>query len=107
VTFASLAIIPVTVNYMCECFTQNTAEASITVNALRLGFGLSVAFYINQWVAAVSIGWCYGMMAIFDAVSFIAIIVLMWKGHTIRQWTLAGLNSSEEGMRVLETKNPS
>jgi len=105
VTFGSLAIIPITVNYICECFTKNPAEASITVNAYRLVFGLSVAFYIRQWVAAVSIGWCYGMMAIFAAASFIPIIVLMWKGHTIRQLTVGGLSSSEEGEQVVATKN--
>lgn len=104
VTYASLGIIPITVNYACECFTTHPAETAITVNAYRLLFGLSVAFYINQWVSEVTIGWAYGMMAIFDLVSFVFIIILMWKGHSIRQWTVAGLNSSEEGEHVVEEK---
>lgn len=120
VTFGSLAIIPIAVNYMlvphlstnesimtdftsCECFTKNPAEASITTNAYRLLFGLSVAFYINDWIAEVGVGWVYGMMAIFDVVSFFFVILLMWKGHVIREWTVGGLNSTEEGEHVVES----
>jgi len=102
VTFGSLAITPITVNYINECFIHNPAEASIAVNLFRVGFGLSVAFYIKQWVAAVSVGWAYGMMACFEVFSFLFIVLLMWKGHQIRQWTWARLSSSEEGERVLE-----
>ncbi|KAI9743888.1 MAG: hypothetical protein M1818_002622 [Claussenomyces sp. TS43310] len=106
VTFGSLSMIPITVNYICECFTTHPAEASITGNAYRLVFGLSVAFYITQWVEAVSIGWTYGMMAFFEIFSFLFIILLMWKGHQIRQWTLSGLGSTEEGEHVVERKRP-
>lgn len=102
VTFGSLAITPITVNYINECFIHNTAEASIAVSLYRVGFGLSVAFYIKQWVAAVSVGWAYGMMAFFEIFGFLFIVLLMWKGHEIRQWTWAGLGSSEEGERVVE-----
>lgn len=104
VTFGSLSMIPVTVNYICECFTTHPAEASITGNAYRLVFGLSVAFYINEWVAAVDVGWAYGMMAFFDIFSFLFIILLMWKGHKIRTWTLGGLAADEEGEHVVESK---
>ncbi|RFU34879.1 hypothetical protein B7463_g1455, partial [Scytalidium lignicola] len=104
VTFASLGIIPITVNYACECFTTHPAETAITVNAYRLLFGLSVAFYINNWVAAVTIGWTYGMMALFDLFSFVFIIILIWKGHAIREWTVGGLNSTEEGEHVVDDK---
>jgi hypothetical protein len=84
----------------CECFTKNPAEAAITGNCLRLLFGLSVAFYINEWIAEVGVGWVYGMMAIFDAVSFCFVVLLIWKGHLIRSWTIGGLNSTEEGEKV-------
>lgn len=106
-TFGSLAITPITVNYINECFIHNPAEASIAVNAFRVGFGLSVAFYINQWVAKVDVAWAYGMMAFFEVFSFLFIIVLMWKGHQIREWTWAGLASSEEGEHLIEEKDGS
>lgn len=104
VTFGSLALIPIVVNYLCECFTKHPAEVSITGNCLRLLFGLSVAFYINEWIADVGVGWVYGMMAVFDAVSFGFVGLLMWKGHVIRGWTLWDVGSSEEGEHVVEVK---
>jgi len=64
----------------------------------RVALGLSVAFYIIPWIDAVSIGWAYGMMAIFEVLSFVSIAALLWKGHTIRKWSFAGLASSEDGM---------
>lgn len=102
VTFASLSQIPVTVNYICESFTKTPAEATIAANAYRLLFGLSVAFYIDQWISEVTIKWTFGMMAIFELVGFGFIVILMFKGHQIRQWTVGGLNSTEEGEKVLE-----
>ena len=43
------------------------------------------------------------MMALFDVMAFLFIIVLMWKGHQIREWTVAGLNVTEEGEKVVDT----
>jgi len=68
---------------------------------LRLLFGLSVAFYINEWNAEVGVGWVYGMMAIFEVVAFCFVILLMWKGQRIRTWTVGGLNFSEDGEHLL------
>ena len=101
-TFGSLAITPITVNYINECFINNPAEASIAVNAFRVGFGLTVALYINQWVEKVDVAWAYGMMAFFEVFSFGFIVLLMWKGPQIRKWTLAGLASSEEGEHLIK-----
>jgi hypothetical protein len=104
VTFGSLSIPPITVNYLCECFIKNPAEASIALNFYRVGFGLSVAFYIKQWIEAVTIGWAYGMMAIFEVLSFMSIILLLWKGHAIREWSVGGFAESEDGMLLVEQK---
>jgi hypothetical protein len=92
---------------MCECFIDKPAETSIAVNAYRVCFGLSVAFYINPWVAAVKgVAWTYGMMAIFEVFSFMFVILLMWKGHQIRNLTFfKGLSASEEGEHVVQEKN--
>lgn len=102
VSFGSLAMIPICVNYMCEIFVKHPAEASITANCLRLLFGLTVPFYINEWVAEVNVGWTYGMMAFFNVAAFGFVVLLMWKGKTIRGWTIAGLNESEDGEKVIE-----
>lgn len=104
VTFGSLSIPPITVNYLCECFIHYPAEASIALNFYRVSFGLSVAFYIKQWVAAVTIGWAYGMMAIFEVLSLTSIAILLWKGREIREWSIGGFASSEDGLRLVEDK---
>ncbi|KAF7918598.1 hypothetical protein EAE99_008792 [Botrytis elliptica] len=79
VTFGSLCITPITINYINECFIDNLAEASIAVNFYRVGFGLSVAFCIKPWVADVN-------------------------GHRIKEMSFSGLGRSEEGEHVAEEK---
>ena len=103
ITFGSLVSIPVTVNYICECFTRTPVEATVPVNCMRLLFGLSINFYINPWMDAVTIGWVYGMMAFFSVFSFFFVALLMWKGHAIRQLTPFRMESSEEGEHIIET----
>jgi hypothetical protein len=93
-----------TYSYACEIFTKNPAETAIILNCFRLGFGLSVAFYISPWVELMSFNWTYGMMAFLQVFSFLFVLVLMWKGHEIRQWKVGGLGESEEGEHVLEEK---
>jgi hypothetical protein len=88
-------------SYACEVFTKNLAETAIVLNAFRLGFGLSVTFYINEWVALMAFRWTYGMMAFLQLLSFCFIVLLMWKGHGIRQWRIRGLGDSEEGEHLV------
>ena len=104
VTFGSLSITPITVNYINECFIGHPAEASIAVNLYRVGLGLSVAFYIKEWVAKTGVGWAYGMMAFFEVGTFAFILLLMWKGHAIRSLNWRHLGKSEEGEHVVNEK---
>ncbi len=62
-----------------------------------------MAFYINEWVADVTVRWVFGMMAFLDIAAFGFILILMWKGHQIREWTVGGLNITEEGEKVIES----
>jgi hypothetical protein len=71
----------------------------------RVGFGLSVAFYVQKWVAKTGAGWAYGMMAFFEIVSFMFILLLIWKGHAIRGLTWDHLSKSEEGEHVIKEKS--
>lgn len=102
VTIGSLASVPVTVNYVVECFTRYPAEAGIVIGAYRIVYGLTITFYINPWVAAVDVGWVYGMMAFFAVFSFFFVMLLMWKGHAIRGIQFASISSSEEGEKLVE-----
>lgn len=101
VTFGSLSITPITVNYACELFTKAPAETAIVMNNYRVGFGLSVAFYITPWVEDLGFRWTYGLMALLQVASFGFVVVLMWKGHEIREWKVGGLGSDEEGECVV------
>jgi hypothetical protein len=105
VTFGNLSITPITVNYINECFIGHPAEASIAVNVYRVGFGLSVAFYIKEWVAETGVGWAYGMMAFFEIESFLFILLLMWNGHAIRRLTWGHLSQSKEGEHVVKQES--
>ena len=102
VTIGSLASVPVTVNYVVECFTKYPAEAGIVIGAYRIAYGLTISFYINPWVEAVDVGWVYGMMAFFAVFSFFFVMLLMWKGHNIRGIQFSSLGSSEEGEKLME-----
>ncbi|KAJ6779709.1 hypothetical protein PWT90_09422 [Aphanocladium album] len=101
VTFGSLCITPITVNYLSECFTNNIEETAIVLNTFRIGFGLSVVFYVNQWVEAVGFSWTYGTMAFIQIFSWFFVMLLLWKGHRIRQWDPFGLICTEEGEHLL------
>lgn len=92
----------VVVNYVCECFRNHTTAASLSINSIRLILSICINFFITDWVDAVDVGWAYGMMAIFSVFAFGFLIVLMWKGHVIRGWTLFGLGLSEEGEYVVK-----
>ena len=70
-----------------------------------MGFGLSVAFYVQKWVAKTGVVWAYGMMAFFEMGSFVFILLLIWKDHAIRGLTWGLLSKSEEGEHVVEGKS--
>ncbi|KAB5550010.1 major facilitator superfamily domain-containing protein [Coniochaeta sp. 2T2.1] len=101
VTIGSLVSIPITVNYICECFRTHTVEATLVLNSMRLFLGLSINFYPQPWIRAVGVGWVYGMMAFFSVLAFMFLIGLMIWGHRIREITPFRTSDSEEGQHVL------
>ncbi|KAK0641776.1 major facilitator superfamily domain-containing protein [Cercophora newfieldiana] len=104
VTIGSLVSIPVTVNYICECFRTHTVEAALVLNSMRLFLGLSINFYINPWIDAVGVGWVYGMMAFFTVFAFMFLISLMVWGHAIRSATPFKTAATEEGLHVIKKR---
>lgn len=101
VTYGSLCITPITVNYLSECFTKNIEETAIVLNAFRIGFGLSVAFYIDTWVEKVGFSWTYGIMSFIQVLVWLCVLLLMWQGHNIRELDPFGLINTEEGQHVV------
>ena len=71
----------------------------------RLIFGLTVPFFIDSWIAAVGVGWVFGIAAFLSIGVFPCIILLIWKGYELRRYTFFDLNSNEEG-QPLVSSNP-
>ncbi|RAO69346.1 uncharacterized protein BHQ10_005358 [Talaromyces amestolkiae] len=102
VTASSVAISPVAINYLVECFMKYPTELNCILGIYRLGIGLGIPFFIDAWVAQVSIGWVFGTMAILCLVLFVPIVILMLYGHAIRQMGFAELHEDEEGAQIMK-----
>lgn len=105
ITFAGMISVPVAVNYVAECFKEYAAETGTIMGIYRLIFGLVVPFFITPWEKAVSVGWVFGMAAFFSIGAFGLLVVLMLKGHEIRQLSFKSVASTEEGARVTKTES--
>ena len=103
ITFSAMLSVPVTVNYVIECFRQHALETSAIMGAYRLAFGLAIPFFVTPWEKRVGIGWVFGMAAFFSIASFMLLMLLMWKGHEIRKLSFHGVASTEEGSKLTET----
>jgi hypothetical protein len=104
VTVGSFSCVPIIANYLVECFINFPMEAAMSSTFFRIVWGLTVPFYINEWVDAVGIGWCYGMMAFFSLGSFAFVLILMLKGHSIRQFSFTRVASSEDGEVIVDSR---
>ena len=101
VAFGALLAVPIVINYTAECFTQHATECTIVIQIYRLGWGVAIPFFIAQWEAEVKVGWVFGMAAFFTLASATLVLLLLWKGHVLRQWHLMrSLACTEEGLRV-------
>ena len=52
-TFGNLSMIGIVTNYLCECFKDYPAEASLAIGIFRTVFGLTVTFFLEEWVEEV------------------------------------------------------
>lgn len=100
-TAAQLAV-PLLINYVVECFTAHAIEVSVVMNCYRLAFGLALAFFVEPWEEVVGKGWVFGMASLFVFGAGVLVMVLAWKGESLRHITPArNLLSSEQGKRVV------
>lgn len=100
--FAGLLAQPIIVNYVVECYTQYAVESSIIVAVYRLGWGIAITFFVGEWEARINVGWVFGMSACFALASGLLPLLLIWKGHVLRRWSLVmSLISTEAGREVL------
>ena len=100
VNFTAILSVPVLLNYLVECFTSSSTEATIAFNMYRLAFSLGLPFFFEPWREAVGgAGWLFGMAAFFCVFAGMVVGVLAWKGHVIRRWSL-GKTKTEEGEKI-------
>ena len=97
---SSNGAVSVPTNYLVETFRQDPQEVGIALNVWRLLLGLIIPFFIDKWEEAVGIGWVFGMAAFFNLFASLLVFVLMWKGPTIRAFSLKAQDRTEEGVRV-------
>jgi MFS family permease len=105
--YATNSLIPVTLNYVIECFKGHAAESAAIMGLYRLAFSLSLPFFVPAWIAKVGFGWCLGMAAFFSIFAFGGIVLLLWKGEAIRQLSFKSISSNEGGMRIMEKEEDS
>ena len=104
ITFSAMLSVPVAVNYVVECFREHALETSAIMGAYRLTFGLAIPFFVTPWEKAVGIGWVFGMAAFFSVGAFMLLVLLMLKGHEIRDFSFDGVASTEEGSNLSEAQ---
>lgn len=105
INFCEIALVPVVITYVVECFTHHAAEVNTVLNFFRLILGSVVPFFIEPWLVRVGPDWVFGMMAFFTVFAFSLTGLLAWKGEDIRGCSLPSVRRSEEGTRVVVTES--
>ena len=104
--FGTNAIIPVTVNYIIECFKDHASESAAIMGFYRLTFNLTLPFVIPAWIDRVGFGWCLGMAAFFSIFAYGGIILLLWKGKELRELSFTSISSNEGGLTIIQNEGP-
>ena len=105
--FATNCLIPATVNYVIECFKNNASECASIMGVYRLGFSLSVPFFVAPWIEKVGFRWCLGMAAFFSMFAYSFVVILIWKGEYLRGLSFRSVASSEGGQKIMENHRKS
>jgi MFS family permease len=100
---ATLISIPAATNYVAESFPLYGTECTLIMTFYRLSWGVAIPFFIKPWTVQVGIGWVYGMAGFFTIAMWFPVLLLVWKGPTLRRWSLMkGSVSPEDGMALFE-----
>lgn len=101
IVFSATAAVPVSLNYVVESFERNPQEVGTCMNMFRLLLGLIIPFFLDEWEEAMSIGWVFGTAAFVSLFTWILIMLLMWKGQLIRQWSVGHTSVAiEDGVKL-------
>lgn len=101
--FGALLALPVCYNYVVECFLHHPVEASVSLNAYRVSFGLLSVFIITDWQSAMGVGWMWGMGAFLVLFVDLIMACIILKGHQVRRLTVRlnpDIANTEDGDKV-------
>ncbi|KAK1808613.1 hypothetical protein LTR12_017022 [Friedmanniomyces endolithicus] len=101
--FGALLALPVCYNYIVECFLHHPVEASVSLNAYRVSFGLMSVFIVTNWQMTMGVGWMYGLGAFLIVFVDILMVIVIRKGHVVREWTAmlsTSIVNTEDGNEV-------
>ncbi|EMC91236.1 hypothetical protein BAUCODRAFT_319200 [Baudoinia panamericana UAMH 10762] len=101
--FSSLLALSVCFDYAVECFLKHAVEASGSLNACRLSFGLMSVFILTDWQVSMAVGWMYGLAAFLMLFVDIVMVFIVLDGHVIREWTVKlnpSIANTEDGGEV-------
>ena len=90
IAFGAVVSVPTSVQYIIESFPQYPQEVGTVTTAYRAVLGLAIPFFFQQWVEKVGIEWVFGMAAFFNVLVFLFVVLLLWKGPSIRKASLIG-----------------
>lgn len=103
VWFGAMLAMPVCYNYIIECFLKYPVEASVSLNAYRVSFGLISVFVVTQWQKAVGVGWVWGMGSLFIVAVDILMVWVIFKGRVVRKLTMLvskSITATEDGAKL-------
>lgn len=86
--FGVIGAVPISINYIVECFPEHPQEVGAAMNMYRLVLALAIPFFFQQWVAKVGFGWVLGTAAFLSIFVFLLVLLLMVKGPWIRKANL-------------------
>ncbi|MCJ1286218.1 hypothetical protein MMC26_005563 [Xylographa opegraphella] len=69
--------------YMTDCYKPQSAEISTLLNFGRQTFSFTLGFYMIPFATATTYGVAWSVLAVLDAVLYLGIVLLMWRG---REW---------------------
>ena len=74
-----------TYSYCSDCYKPQAAEVSTIINLFRFVFAFTLGFYALPFGDKIGFGGAWGTLAAINFVTWIPLVVLIWKGQRIRE----------------------
>lgn len=71
--------------YLTDCYKPQSAEISVLLNLGRQAFSCTLGFYMIPFAEATTFGVAWGVFAAFNVLTYIPVVILVWKGPAWRE----------------------